>query len=89
MTELEEIRNKIYDEADRVSRKWFVDQCQNTYSSMYCYYLPGEIRFFIGEEKPGNEWELAYNHRVSPGKTTDQVRNEIIGYARNLPILGN
>ena len=82
-----DIYEEIWQEADRVSREWFKNQCHQPYTAFYWYYLPGDIKFAVSHEKPGNNWELASSERISPGKSWLYVRADMCEKARRLPIL--
>ena len=81
------IRNDIYDEADMVSKDWFIRQCRNIYSAMYLYFKPKHLKFYIGEEAPDEEWEIASLERIKISNTVEQTRHIVIEAVQNLPIL--
>ena len=83
----QELDSKIYGAADAASVDWYRRQCREPFTSMYLYYKPGTIAFWIGENPLNEDWILAENERISPAKTYDAVRSQIIGLAQRLPIL--
>ena len=86
-TELQRIDSRIYGMAEAASKDWYRRQCRNIHASMYFYFKPGEIAFYIGEEPLNDAWELADSERVSPGKSQREVLADIRRIARHLPIL--
>lgn len=86
-TELQTLRSKIYGMADAASKDWFGRQLRNPYASMYFYYKPNQIAFYIGEEPLNDQWELAHPERVSPAKSQNQVCQWMCQIAERLPVL--
>ena len=84
---IHEIESKIWGAAEAAANDWFRRQCKDLHTSMYIYYKPGNINFWIGQEPLSGEWQLADNQRVSIALTKEQVARHIAQIARRLPIL--
>jgi len=87
--ELKELRiqSKIQSAAEAAAKDWFRRQSANPHVSMYLYYRPGSIEFWIGEEPLNTDWVLANPQRISVNSAIETVTLDIIREAQSLPIL--
>ena len=82
-------QSKIQGAAQVAAKDWYRRQCRDCAVSMYLYFKPDTIAFWIGEYPLNEDWQLAWNERISIGKTQEQVTNDIIQIAQKLPILSS
>ena len=87
MTESERIDSKVYGMAYSASKDWFRRACINPAATMYFWYKPGQISFYLGEEGLNGDYVKAVEEPVSSGRSTEQTRAWIREIARSLPIL--
>jgi len=85
--QLSTIDQKIFSMAESAAQDWFKRQCANTLTSMYAYYKPGEIAFYIGENALNDNWKLIAAERVSIAWTPKQLTTWLIDKAQRLPII--
>lgn len=83
---MHEVREWIFERADREAKSWFERQCQNPFSRYYLYYTDGDLGIFEDEPIfPG--WKLGHPQRISPSWTIEQARQFVIENSRRLPCL--
>ena len=86
-----EVNREIYRQAEREAKKWFRAQIANPYARFYLYCKRGTSESWgdmqITENKPANDYELAWNERVSPAQSIEDVIRWVIHRAQSLPIL--
>jgi len=80
--------NKNFGAAEAASNDWFKRQCADLYASMYLYYKPGTIAFWIAEDPLNEDWRLADTQRIQASLTKEQVCRRVCDIAKSLPILG-
>ena len=78
---------KIKSMAEVAAADWFRRQSADLMASMYLYYKPGEIAFWIGEDGLNEKWKLARPERILPCYSPRDVVSIICNVARMLPIL--
>jgi len=74
---------------EECANRWYNLALYNIYGHYYLWYLPGEKGggLAVGEEKPGDDWELGDPQRISPMWTKEYVHRWIYEKARELPCL--
>ena len=85
--DLNKMRSQINGAASAAANDWYPRQCKDVYCSMYAYFKPGTIAFWIGENGLTDKWKLVTGERISPAWTIDAVKRHLIDKAQRLPIL--